>query len=788
MHGRTRIVGAFVALGLSFSVLSSSLLPFGSDEADASESRETDYIIQVPEDERAELMTTLTDLGVNPDYVYDEALTGVAVALTPSELSAVSSSVLAETISPDLPVTLTGLQVPAPWNLAMIDLVKRPPDQAYAYPDSSGSGVSVYVIDTGIVSNNPQLDGRVLPGVSFVDGDASTSDCYGHGTHVAGTIASTSYGVAKLANVVPVRVFNCAGGGATETKVIKAIDWAIANKPEGTAAVINMSLGLECSWYCSSLPMLTAVQRAVAANFVVVVSAGNSGLNACTFAPAAAPSALTVGAVNKSDLESTWSNFGPCVDLYAPGVDVVSLNYRNASGSATMSGTSMAAPHVAGAAALYIAANPGMPASEITQALKESAGSVPIVSASGHAGSPNAQLTLTPLLSSSSVGVAPGAPIGLIGKAYGVADVDLSWVAATSYAPVRDYLVSYRRTGEATWTTFSSPASPDTTRRVSGLERDTNYEFRVQAKTDMDGPYSSGLSVKTLSGIPEKPSQVTAGTIQATSLALSWSSPLANGSSISDFELQYRASATMTWETSAHAPSSSPSLSVSRLTPAKSYDFRVRAVSPFGAGPWSSTTTVSTLSGIPRAPDGLKATTVLPTSATIVWAAPKLNGAPLRDYTIEYKRNVDSVWIPWDDGVSTFSSTTITGLKPGTTLNVRVSAKTDFGTSSSSAVTSFTTKTGVPLKVSSLSASPARASLSLNWSPAIATGAPVRDYVIEYRASTVSTWTRLRDAVTPIPHAYLNGLLPNTTYFVRVVAVSAFGESTPQVQSVRTLP
>jgi len=788
MLGRISRERIIVALALCVIVPSSIFSLFVSVPATANDVAETDYIIQVPQSEESELMSTLTDLGVTPDYVYGEALDGVAVSLTPTELSAVSSSVSGESISPDQPVTLTGLQVPAPWNLAMIDAAKRPADSAFVYPDSSGSGVNVYVIDTGIVPNNPQLDGRVLPGVSFVDGDSSTSDCYGHGTHVAGTIASTSYGVAKLANVVPVRVFNCVGGGATETKVIKAIDWAIANQPAGTPAVINMSLGLECSWYCSNLPLLTAVSRAVAANFVVVVSAGNSGLDACTFAPAAAPAALTVGAVNKSDLEATWSNFGPCVDLYAPGVDVVSLNYRYASATAAMSGTSMAAPHVAGAAALYIAANPGMSAAEVTQALKDSAKAAPIVSASGHSGGPNAQLSLSPLLSSTSVNVAPAAPTAVRATVSGMSDVDLTWQAASSYAPVRDYLVSYRRAGDVTWTQASLPMSPSTQRRVSGLERATTYEFRVQAQTDIAGPFSASVSGTTLTGIPDKPTQVTTNTIQATSMALKWTSPSSNGSSISDYELQYRRGGTSTWDTLSHSPTSAPTITVPGLKPAQSYEFRVRAASPIGLGGWSNTVTGTTLSGLPGAPEGLKTSTIAATSATVVWAAPALNGAPIRDYIVEYKRNRDSIWTTWDDGLTTIPSATITGLTPGTTINVRVSAQTEFGTGLSSPVASVTTKTGVPLKVSSISATPARASLSLSWSPAIAMGAPVRDYLIDYRASTISSWTRLRDEVSPIPHTYVNGLRPNTTYFVRVIAVSAFGESTAMIQSIRTLP
>ena len=487
----------------------------------AVETSETDYIIQVPEGQQTALLDTLSHLGVSPDSVYDNAVNGVAVSLTPSELSVVTSKVSGDIVVPDLPVELMTAQAPAPWNLAMIDSAVRPADAAYVYPDSAGAGVRVYVIDTGISPNSSQLAGRVLPGVSFVDGDPSTADCHGHGTHVAGTIASTTYGVAKAASVVPVRVFNCKGQGGTVKKILDAIDWAIGNKPVGTVGVINMSLGVQCGSYCSTYPLVTAVQKAVDANFVVAVSAGNSGTDACTFAPAAASGALTVGALDQFGQESDWSNFGSCVDLYAPGVDVVSLNYADPSGTTAMSGTSMASPHVAGAAALYIAANPGASATSIVQAMKTGASTSGFTHVPTHLGSPNAQLNISDINANATVGVPPSAPTGLTATAASLTEIDLSWQTASSFMALSNYIVSYRATGSATWVPVSSPPSLATSKRVGGLMRDTSYEFRVTAKTDVEGPASTSVVARTMSGLPAQPATPTASAVQPTALSLS---------------------------------------------------------------------------------------------------------------------------------------------------------------------------------------------------------------------------------------------------------------------------
>jgi subtilisin family serine protease len=754
--------------------------------ATALEATETSYIIQVPEGQQTELLDTLSQLGVSPDFVYANALTGVAVSLNPSELSTVSSLVSGDIVVPDLPVELMTAQAPAPWNLAMLDSATRPADAAFVYPNSAGAGVRVYVIDTGVAANNPQLAGRILSGTSYVDGDTSTGDCNGHGTHVTGTIASSAYGVAKSAYIVPIRVFDCNGTGGTVSKILDGIDWAIANKPVGTVGVINMSLGVRCSTYCSTL-FVNAVQKAVDSNFVVVVSAGNSGTDACTFAPAAAPTALTVGAIDQYDQESSWSNFGSCVDLYAPGVNVVSLNYADSSGAATMSGTSMSSPHVAGAAALYIAANPGISATSVALAIKSGASTRGFSHVASHVGSPNAQLNISNMNANATVGVAPSAPTRLTAKASSMTAIDLNWQPASSYTALTDYIVSYRPVGNTTWVSQTSTPSLATTERVGGLLRDTSYEFRVLAKTDVEGPASTIVLARTMSGIPSKPSLPTSSGVASTTLSLSWATVSGDGLPVTDYDLTYRLSGTGPWVTFVDGVSATSSSLVTGLSPAKSYEFRVRGKTTLGIGPWSNSLVVSTLSGVPSAVQNVSASSISPTSLAIVWSAAVVNGSPVQDYIVEFKRSNDVSWQTWNDGVSPLLSTTITGLTPGTSYSVRVSAKSQFGTGPSSLAPASITTTGRPIKVASLTVQQATSSATLSWAAASANGSPVTDYFIDYRPANVTSWSRFPDGVSVSTRATVTGLTPNVTYYFRVIAVSAFGTSTGTVTTVRTL-
>lgn len=237
----------------------------------------------------------------------------------------------------------------ATWGLDRSDQRDRPLNGTYVY-DNTGSGVRAYVIDTGIRASHNDFGGRVLSGFSSINDGRGSDDCNGHGTHVAGTIGGTTWGVAKSVLLVPVRVLGCDGSGSN-AGVIAGMDWVAANRV--LPAVANMSLGGGAS---------TATDNAVAnmrnAGVTVIVAAGNENQNACNVSPARAAAAYTVGSTTSTDTRSSFSNYGSCVDIFAPGSSITAPWYTSNTATNTISGTSMASPHVAGAAALYLSANP----------------------------------------------------------------------------------------------------------------------------------------------------------------------------------------------------------------------------------------------------------------------------------------------------------------------------------------------------------------------------------------------------------------------------------------------
>jgi len=329
----------------------------------------------------------------NGRYAYSVA-NGAAPTSSPTPSASPSAT---PTVSCGASPPPSGTQACAPWGLDRIDQLTSSLDGLFT-PAGTGSGVSAYVVDTGIYAAHVDFGSRIASGFSAVSDGNGVGDCNGHGTHVSATIAGTTYGVAKLATIVPVRVLDCGGSGTT-SGVIAGLDWVIGDHTSGPA-VLNMSLG---GGYSKSLN--DAVAAVVADGITVVVAAGNSNADACNASPASEPTAITVGATDSADARAYFSNYGTCLDIFAPGVTILSAGITSPTSAATMSGTSMASPHVAGAAAVYLGLNPTSTPAQVNTAI-QAAGTAGVVT---NASSTNSRLLYTRSFSVSTSSPTPTA-------------------------------------------------------------------------------------------------------------------------------------------------------------------------------------------------------------------------------------------------------------------------------------------------------------------------------------------------------------------------------------------
>jgi subtilisin family serine protease len=311
------------------------------------------------------------EYGVAPQYLYTHALTGFAGRISDAARQGLLRDHRVVRVERDGIASVVTTETGATWGLDRVDQQALPLSTTYDYTNT-GDGVRAYIIDTGILFSHSEFSGRAMPGFDAVTSGGSALDCNGHGTHVSGTVGGSTYGIAKGVTLVPVRVLDC-GGSGTWSGVVAGIDWVVGDHAAGAPAVANMSLGGSAN---SSVD--DAVRRLIADGVATAVAAGNGNFvgraqDACKYSPARVAEAMTIGATDKTDTKASWSNYGNCVDWFAPGVGITSAWYSSTTAINTISGTSMATPHTTGVAALYLQSNPGKTPQEVRDALAANA-------------------------------------------------------------------------------------------------------------------------------------------------------------------------------------------------------------------------------------------------------------------------------------------------------------------------------------------------------------------------------------------------------------------------------
>lgn len=428
------------------------------------------------------------------DKVFKHALNGYSVEMSEKEAGTLSYDARIKYIEEDGEVFASTTQTGATFGLDRIDQRDRPLDGNYNYTPT-GSGVNAYIIDTGIRRTHTLFGGRAFAGYDAIGDGQNTNDCNGHGTHVAGTVGSSTYGVAKAVRLYAVRVLNCQGSGSN-SGVIAGVDWVTQNHV--SPAVANMSLGGG-----ASTALDNAVNNSVAAGVTFAVAAGNENQNACNVSPARAANAITVGSTTNTDARSSFSNFGSCVDIFAPGSSITSTWSTSDTATNTISGTSMASPHVAGVAALYLQGNPGASAATVTNAIKTT-GSTGKLSSIG-TGSPN--LLLYSLLSGGGGPPPPPPPPTCGGGTY---TGTLSGTGVSQYQPNGSYYYSassgthtggltgpsnadfdlyLQRWNGSSWSTVASSLGSTSTENISYNGTAGYYRWRVYSYSG-SGSYS----------------------------------------------------------------------------------------------------------------------------------------------------------------------------------------------------------------------------------------------------------------------------------------------------------
>ena len=464
MNSRGTIVATMASLTL---LAAAGLAPSATaaPQAPAKDSAAKSYIIKTKSASAARGVANAAEAaGGQITERYERVYEGFSAKLTAAQAQELRTNPKVESIIADQLAYPTTTQVNPTWGLDRIDQRRTAGNGTYSYTNT-GDGVTAYVIDTGNRFSHNEFGGRAVSGFDFVDG-GNADDCNGHGSHVSGTIGGSTYGVAKKVDLVAVRVFPC-NDGAPFSTIIAAMDWVVANRTG--PSVLNMSLGGG-----AFQPVDDAVANTTAAGVTVVVAAGNDNADACNTSPARAPSAITVAATDVNDTRAPFSNWGQCVDLFAPGVDVLSAWWDSDSATNTISGTSMAAPHVSGVVARHLQAHPADSPAQVTAHLLAATTLNKVVDPQG---SPNRLLYIAPQKT--------GKPVIKLASAGSRWDTVVSvtgrWGKPIAGGPVDSYRVSafLKSTGAKKKTVVVGPSA--LSKKVAGLKQNRKYYIRVSA-------------------------------------------------------------------------------------------------------------------------------------------------------------------------------------------------------------------------------------------------------------------------------------------------------------------
>ena len=692
----------------------------------------------------------------------------------------------------------------APWGIDRLDQT-TPSNGAptgsnqYWYPDSAGSGVRVYVVDSGVKADHPDLNGRVIAGYDAINAvEGPTDDCNGHGTAVASAAAGTSYGVAKLATIVPVQAASCTGSASTSA-IIRGLDWIAATHPVGTPATINISLGAMDRFGSAGFTALeSSVADIISKGFFVAIAAGNDSSStsvkeACQFSPARVPAAFTVGAADGwagglgIEGRSEFSNAGSCVDAFAPGTAIMTASANGA--DTYRNGTSFASPIVAGLAALHLGENVDATPAQTTAVLLAAAQKDALIDNASRvlssnlrydsAGNATIAVTASPNLMVQTPAQVPDHTAPVSGFRYAgrtPSTLKYEWSEAVD--------VRLRINGGLTPT--QSVDVRGTSYTFTGLADGTTYQVEAWSLTDgLLGPAGADLYTKT--GEPQRITPAAVQNLTATLIPasktirpkarLAWTAPADLGMTpTTDYVIQWSKNGGV-WTTYADGVSTAKTWATYQLGADSAYAFRVFAKNSGGTGPGAA---VSLTVGHDK-PGSVRdlAVAVTGPTATLTWAAAADPGfTPTTDYVIQWSKS-GGAWTTYADTVSVATKFTTPNLSGSSSYAFRVAAVNSFGTGSSSAVTAVTTRErpGAVTEITTSlvpATSTAAAKIRLGWTAPADTGfTPVTDYFIQWSKGD-GVWTTYADGKSAAL-SFTTPSLGTAPYSFRVFAVNSYG-------------